>query len=64
MLMTRVDGAEQRSDDLFGLADSETDADHVLLEKWLRLAEAALKKRDHRDEAEKDKEVSSCSEAG
>jgi hypothetical protein len=56
--MTRFDGAEQTSDDLFGLANSETDADHDLLEKWLRLAEAALKNKDHKNDAEKDKELS------
>jgi hypothetical protein len=56
--MTRFDGAEQTSDDLFGLANSETDADHDLLEKWLRLAQAALKNKDHKNDAEKDKELS------
>lgn len=61
MLLTKSHGVNQESDDLFESTpewgDSETDSGSDLLERWLRLAEAALKNRDEKDEAEKDKQV-------
>ena len=38
-----------------GLAESETDPGNYLLERWLRLAEAALKTKNEKDSAEQGK---------